>query len=565
MNKKIWLTGALCIAAIFITVFVYNNFIMDKDAVEAEKAVIAAEEAASRAYIGPSDSPFKSITENVKSELTYSNDIFTAVFSGYGGLLKSMKLNNYSNPDGSSVDLVFSAKSGQYPFAVRTGGFEAPVLDGWYEGKVDGNDVVFKAEFEDEKGNVFEIIKTWSFVPGSYMLSFRVDILPVKGELQLGGDGYLYSLEIGPQLGPQIEKLERAYVYRYFCLLDGIEKQNVGTPEESLMLTLERPFKWLGVESRYFIYAAVPLLEDYDPAWDEREVPGIFKRNTFFVQRPSASEPADLADGISDSYYFYFGPKDASILELFDNADSNPFGISNLNLGVLSGEDGFVSVLSNIVKGVINLLYKIVKNYGLAIILFALLIQVLIFPVSRRTYSNAIQMQLLGPQIGELRKKYKYNDRKLNEETMKLFEQSGVKPRSSLVPFIIHLPFFILLYILLLTNIDFRLAAFIPGWINDISLPEYIVDIAPSRIPVTAWDKIRLLPVLALAVSLFQSRYIQAPADSIRSMRVMSYLVPIVMFLVIYNMPSGAVLYWLTMTSTNLLLQWRIKKGYQSR
>ncbi len=560
MNKKIWLTGALSIAAIFITVFIYNNFIIDKDAVEAEKAVIAAEEAASKAYVEPSASPFKSITENAKSELKYSNDIFTAIFSGDGGLLKSIKLNNYLNSDGSQVDLVFSENSGQYPFSLRHGGFEAPYLEGWYEGKVDGNDVVFTGEFKDEEGHIFNVTKTWSFVPGSYMLAFRIDISPVEGILPLGDDGYLYSLEIGPQLGPEVKRLERGYVYRYFCLIEGDEKRNVGTPEDSLKLTLKTPFKWLGVEGRYFIYVAVPLLEDYDPAWDEREVSGLFKRNTFFIQRPSVSDSADPAEGVSDSYYFYFGPKDASILELFDNAESNPFGISGLNLGLLSGEGGFVSVLSNIVKVVLNVLYKVVQNYGLAIILFVLLIQVLIYPVSRRTYSNAIRIQLLGPQIGELRKKYKYNDKKLNEETMRLFEQSGVKPRSSLVPFIIHLPFFILIYVLLLTNIDFRLAAFIPGWINDISLPEYIIDIAPSRIPVTAWDKIRLLPILALAVSLFQSRYIQAPADSIRSMRVMSYLVPIVMFLVIYNMPSGAVLYWLTMTSTNLIIQWRIKK-----
>jgi membrane protein insertase Oxa1/YidC/SpoIIIJ len=81
--------------------------------------------------------------------------------------------------------------------------------------------------------------------------------------------------------------------------------------------------------------------------------------------------------------------------------------------------------------------------------------------------------------------------------------------------------------------------------------------------PITGWDKIRLLPMIVLAVSLIQSRYIQAPEDSIGSMRIMSYLLPIVMFIVIYNMPAGAVLYWLTMTVSNLALQWKIKRSYQ--
>ena len=153
----------------------------------------------------------------------------------------------------------------------------------------------------------------------------------------------------------------------------------------------------------------------------------------------------------------------------------------------------------------------------------------------------------------------------MSEQSLKLFEQNNINPRSSMAPFIIHLPFFILTYVLLLTNIDFRLEAFLPGWITDLALPEYIIDISPARIPVTGWDKIRVLPLIVLALSLVQSRYIQAPVDSYKSMRVMSYLIPVVMFLVIYNMPSGAVLYWLTMISTNLIMQWRIKSGYADK
>jgi YidC/Oxa1 family membrane protein insertase len=174
-------------------------------------------------------------------------------------------------------------------------------------------------------------------------------------------------------------------------------------------------------------------------------------------------------------------------------------------------------------------------------------------------------MQLLGPDLAAMKQKYKYNDQKMNEETFKLFENKGVKARSSMVPFIIHLPFFILTYVLLLTNIDFRLAAFIPGWINDIAVPEHILDFSPMLMPITGWDKLRILPVIALAVSLFQSRYIQAPVDSVKSMRIMSYLLPVIMFLIIYNMPSGAVLYWITMTATNLLIQWRIKIRYADK
>ena len=243
--------------------------------------------------------------------------------------------------------------------------------------------------------------------------------------------------------------------------------------------------------------------------------------------------------------------------------DTNPWGLSGLDLDLAAGQSGIVHTVASGVKVIINGLNRLIPNYGIDIIIFVLLIQLVIYPISKKTYTNSIRMQLLGPEIGRLKKKYKYNENKMSQETLKLFEENGVKPRSSMLPFIIHLPFFILLYVLLLTDIDFRAAAFIPGWISDIALPEYIFDFSPAVMPITAWDKVRLLPIIALAVSLIQSRYIQAPADSIGSMRVMSYLIPIVMFLVIYNMPSGAVLYWLIMTVTNLLFQWRIKVKYE--
>ncbi|MDC7225191.1 MAG: YidC/Oxa1 family insertase periplasmic-domain containing protein [Spirochaetales bacterium] len=551
MNKKIWLTGALCIAAIFITVFVYNNFIMDKDAAEARRA---EEQAAAEALL-PDDysvrsADFEPVGESAASVQDYSNELFTVEFSAAGGVVSSLKLNEYESETGGPVELVFSGGSGIYPFSLYDGGYESPVIDGHFNGIRSGDDVIFTGRFADENGSIFEIRKVWSFKPRSYLIGFRIEIEASGGDLPLGDGEFLYSLGFGPQLGPEFDKLDRGYVYRYFCLYDEGEKRNLGTPEEEKILELDNTYPWLGIESRYFTSVTIPELESYTPAWDERNTAGIFKRNAFFIQRPD-----DGIGSVSDQYYVYFGPKDAEILGSLDGFE----------LGVLTGDGGVVAILSKIMKTVLGMLYRFIPNYGLDIILFVLIIQLIIFPVSRRTYDNAIRMQLLGPEIADIKKRLKYNDRKMNEETMNLFKEKGVKPRSSMLPFIIHLPFFILTYVILLTDIDFRLATFIPGWINDIASPEYILDIAPAQIPVTAWDKIRLLPIIALAVSLLQSRYIQAPADSIRSMRIMSYLVPVVMFIVIYNMPSGAVLFWLTMTATNLLIQWRIKARYADK
>lgn len=568
MNKKIWMTGALSIAAIFITVFIYNNFIMDRNASAEKQSPPERTEAEVVEQYQQTTADFISLTEKSGKTLNYKNDLFTVVFSADGGVPVSIKLNAFNAEDGGNVEMIFSGSSGLFPFSIHNGGYESAVISGNFNGSQSGDEVVFSGLFSDNEGNIFEITKSYLFIPGSYLFRFNVDISAVEGALPLGDGEYIYSLGMGPQLGPEIEALVRTYVYRYFCLVDEDEKRNLGTPAEIRKLTLDTPYKWLGVEGRYFAGITIPGFSGYSPAWDERDAEGIFKRNQYYIQRKTAE--TGLSDRVADSYYIYFGPKDKKILEaneqiLLNNPDLYSSAPDGVNLTAAAAQSGVINALSVVVKAALDLIHRLIPNYGLAIIIFALIIQAAIFPVSRRTYDNAIRMQLLGPELAALKKKYKYNDAKMSEESLKLFQSNNVKPRSSLAPFVIHLPFFILTYVLLLTNIDFRLEAFIPGWISDIALPEYIINIAPIRIPVTGWDKIRLLPLIVLGLSLVQSRYIQAPEDSVKSMRIMSYLIPFVMFLVIYNMPAGAVLYWLTMTLTNLLFQWRIKTGYVNK
>ena len=346
MNKKIWITGALCIAAIFITVFIYNNFVMDKEAAgppaEAEKAAAAVDE-----YL-PETAGYSSLDSGGKELVRFSNDIFTTVFSSDGGVPVSIKLNNYYTAEGENVDMIFSGKSGQYPFSLHDGGFDSAVITGKYSGSQNGDEVVFKTSFTDSDGSIFDVTKSYRFFPGSYMLRFNLEISPVEGKLPLGDGTYVYSLEMGPQLGPEIDSLTRLYVYRYFCLIDEGEKRNIGTPEEERKLSLDTAYRWLGVEGRYFAGITVPGFKEYSPAWDERETGGIFKRNSYFIQRKSDSSAQD--GRISDSYYVYYGPKDRNILDTFDRKESNSPGLEGLDLGIVADQNRIIAVLSSAVK-----------------------------------------------------------------------------------------------------------------------------------------------------------------------------------------------------------------------
>ena len=252
----------------------------------------------------------------------------------------SLKLADYMNGDGSRVDLIFSGESGIYPFSFHPGGFETPAAGGRYSSSVSGDELLFSAVLKDGSGNSFRVDKRYSFEPGSYMLRFDIEITELEGEYPAGSDGYLYSLGFGPQLGPEIDRLERAYKYRYFCVNDAGVKRNLAAPEEEGYLELDAAYSWMGIESRYFTVAVVPSSVSYRPAWDERQTAGLFKRNSFYFQRP-AGDRADADDTVcSDSYYVYFGPKDSRFTGMFNNPDDNPFSLSGTGLDLLAGRQG---------------------------------------------------------------------------------------------------------------------------------------------------------------------------------------------------------------------------------
>ncbi len=557
MNRRIWLTGILSIAVIFITVYIYNTFFLpDNDSnSDAEPASAAAVETAEEQ--GPDKSSFyKSVSPEKSGYYSYETSLLTAVFDLNDGTLHSLFLKEYSEPDGSPTDLVYSDDSGLYPFRLSAGGFDGYELNGPYQVKELEDGIAFYTDYISDSER-FKVVLNYHFDDSDYMFRFNLKLNPEPGfSLPQDSAGNVYSLGFGPQLGPGFKETERSYVYRYFCLESEGEKKNLAVPETQGYLELEGTFKWMGVEGRYFAGVLAPVNLEYSAVWVDSPLDGIVKQNSFYVQRSSDGSAVD------DTYLVYYGPKDSAVLSGYENFETGGFSTADLNLKLLSGRDSFTDILSGIPHVILNLLFRIIPNYGIGIIILVLAVQAAIFPLSRRTYGNAIRMQLLGPKISELKKQFQWNTEKMNQEVLALFEKNDVKPRSSFLPMIIHLPVFILLYILLLTDIDFRAAVFIPGWIPDISVPEYIWNFSPFTVPVTGWTKLRILPLIILCISIIQSRYIQAPQDSVGSMRVMSYVIPVLMFLVIYNMPSGVQLYWLVMTLTNLILQWRLKIHY---
>jgi len=200
---------------------------------------------------------------------------------------------------------------------------------------------------------------------------------------------------------------------------------------------------------------------------------------------------------------------------------------------------GIWGPIARVIIFVLNFFYSLFKNYGVAIIVFALLFKIIFFPLSRQMLISQQKMQLVQPELKKIQDKYKNDSQALNREMMHLYKTYKVNPFSGCLPLLIQFPIFIALYQVLSTSFEFRGAPFI-FWITDLSIK----------------DPYYILPIGMGVLMLLQS--LMTTVDP--RQKFMVIMMPLVMIFVFLNFPSGLQLYWFTYNILSILEQLMIKK-----
>jgi len=211
--------------------------------------------------------------------------------------------------------------------------------------------------------------------------------------------------------------------------------------------------------------------------------------------------------------------------------------------------------------------YRLIPNYGIAIILLTLTVKILFFPLTKKSSEATLRMQALAPKIKELQAKYKDNPQKMNAEMAKFYKEEGYNPLSGCLPMLLQIPIFFAMYNLFNSHFDLRGALFIPGWIPDLSVPESIWDFPPDvRLPILGWTALRLLPFIYVGSQLLYGKVTQTPDQKGNTqMKMMLYVMPIVFFFILYDVPSGLLIYWIFSNLLTLVQQLVINKYFIPR
>ncbi|MDD5680896.1 MAG: membrane protein insertase YidC, partial [Candidatus Omnitrophica bacterium] len=191
---------------------------------------------------------------------------------------------------------------------------------------------------------------------------------------------------------------------------------------------------------------------------------------------------------------------------------------------------------------------------GIAIILLSILVNMVLFPLSRKSYESMKKMQTIQPHMDRLREVHKDNPQKLNKETMELYKKYDVNPMGGCLPLLLQIPVFIALYQALMKSLELRGSGFL--WVKDLSMPDAVP--LPLSLPLIG-NSINVLPILMTIGMAFQQKF-STPKGAAQSaqqkqQQQMMIIMPVVFLFVMYSFPSGLVLYWLVNTILTMFEQ----------
>ena len=260
---------------------------------------------------------------------------------------------------------------------------------------------------------------------------------------------------------------------------------------------------------------------------------------------------------------FIFGPNDYELLQRYDAELSQNDAPLQLDHLVYLGMSVFRRINKYLIIPIVTFLSGFLSNWGIIILLMTLIIKMLLWPFTHKSYLSQAKMRVLKPQIDEINAKYPGKDQeammKRQTETMNLYRSAGASPMSGCLPMLLQMPFLIALYMYFPTSILLRGQSFL--WAEDLSTYDTIIswDFNIPLISSFLGNHLSLFCVLMTVTNVIYTRYTmsQSPssAEGMAGMKMMPYIMSI-MFFFIFNQNASALSYYYFVSTLITILQY---------
>ena len=294
---------------------------------------------------------------------------------------------------------------------------------------------------------------------------------------------------------------------------------------------------WLGISDKYWITSLIPP--------QNKEFKTTFDYKDKFRANFIATEPLELGpnNSIEENLQIIVAAKRVDVIDGY----AKSLAIDKFDLVI---DWGFLYFITKPLFFGIDYFFKLLGNYGLAIIAITICIRLVFFPLANFSFRSMAKMKALTPEMVRLKELHKNDKMKLQQEMMALYKKEKVNPMSGCLPILVQIPVFFALYKVLFVTIEMRHMPFY-GWIHDLSErdPTSIFNLfgllpydVPSFLMIGAWP-------VAMGVSMWvQQKLNPAPTDPMQAKIFMFF--PLFLTVILAPFPSGLVIYW---TVNNIL------------
>ncbi len=308
-----------------------------------------------------------------------------------------------------------------------------------------------------------------------------------------------------------------------------------------------------------------------DPLHHDRRLAGLYRqiladradpRSGQVVRRPvprggnqtyqadDTFQPQTLAPGkqLTQTTRFFAGAKEVALLDRYTDKE----GVTKLDYAL---DWGYLRVIEKPIFYYLDWLFRMVGNFGVAIILLTVTIRALMFPIAQRQFASMAAMRAVQPKMKALQERYKDDKVRMQQEVMALYKQEKVNPLAGCLPTLIQIPIFYALYKVLMLTIEMRHQPFVL-WIKDLSAPDPLTPVNLfGLLPFVPphFIAIGVVPILLGISMYFQFKMNPQPMDD--AQKQVFAILPWVLMFVMAPFAVGLQVYWITTNCISILQQ----------
>ena len=476
---------------------------------------------------------------NQSERINFENESIVGSISLKGGVIDDLTFKQYNvSLDSQEKVTLLSPRNSKDGYLIESGfitsdkNVEIPNSSSIW--KVSGNNKLtdqspIKISWTNDQGITFEKEIT---LDDKYLFSIKQSVINPTDKKY---DFYTYG---------QIIRNEMPDISNFYILHEGlvatlddelIEEDYDDIQEKKFSRTAQKG--WLGIGDKYWVTSLIPPREkEFKTTFDYKDK---FRAN--FV----STEPLELNENslIEETLQIIVAAKRVDVIDGY----AESLNIDKFDLTI---DWGFLYFITKPLFFGIDYFFKLLGNYGLAIIAITICIRLAFFPLANFSFRSMAKMKALQPEMARLKELHKDDKMKLQQAMMALYKKEKVNPMSGCLPILVQIPVFFALYKVLFVTIEMRQMPFY-GWIQDLSErdPTSLFNLfgllpydVPSFLVIGAWP-------VAMGVSMWvQQKLNPAPTDPMQAKIFMFF--PLFLTIILAPFPAGLVIYW---TVNNIL------------